>query len=423
MQRVHGQGSTAFTYQGQLHDSGTNANGTYTIICSLYDAVTGGNQIGSTVTSTATLVNGLFTVNLDFGASAFTGAARWLDITVTNSGDSEELSPRVQVLPAPYALYASNAASLASSNWDISVGNYQSYSNVFGIFDGGSLVMGMTSNGIYASGNLQASGLNIGNTSLNSDGNGGLVINDSVSITSNSIELNNASISVASNADVNDAIMVDAIAFNQGGYIWNDVSGGLNLHGSGNFSFDTDTSNDVHFDGGNFYFENNIEISALGVLTFPGPDGGGGSISGDNSGLLMSSGLQINGALSVIGDMGCSGCIQGTFCQNSDRNLKEKFTPVNPRDILDRVAGLPISSWNYKTDGQARHIGPMAQDFHAAFNTGADDKHIATVDEEGVALAAIQGLNEKLKEKDAQINALEKRLSDLEALVKASNNK
>lgn len=39
------------------------------------------------------------------------------------------------------------------------------------------------------------------------------------------------------------------------------------------------------------------------------------------------------------------------------------------------------------------HLGPMAQDFHAAFNVGMDDKHMATVDEEGVALAAIQGLN------------------------------
>jgi len=66
----------------------------------------------------------------------------------------------------------------------------------------------------------------------------------------------------------------------------------------------------------------------------------------------------------------------------------------------------------------------MAQDFHAAFGlNGADDKHIATVDEDGVALAAIQGLNEKLKEKDARIEALEKRLADLEHLVKTFPSK
>ncbi|MGH7954131.1 MAG: hypothetical protein ACREFE_19735, partial [Limisphaerales bacterium] len=97
--RASAQGTTAFTYQGQLHDNDTNANGTYTMIFKLYDSVSGGNQIGSGITSSATLANGLFTVNLDFGAGAFNGSARWLDITVTNGPDIQELSPRVQVLP------------------------------------------------------------------------------------------------------------------------------------------------------------------------------------------------------------------------------------------------------------------------------------------------------------------------------------
>src|ERR1039458_2618480 len=95
------QGTTAFTYQGQLHDGGTNANGAYTMIFKLYDAATSGNPIG-TNTSSPTLANGLFSVNLDFG-SAFNGSARWLDITITNGGTTQTLTPRVQLLPAPYA--------------------------------------------------------------------------------------------------------------------------------------------------------------------------------------------------------------------------------------------------------------------------------------------------------------------------------
>jgi len=75
------QGTTAFTYQGQLRDGGTNANGTYTMIFKLYDSLSGGNQIGSGITNSPTLANGLFSVNLDFGAGAFNGSARWLDIT------------------------------------------------------------------------------------------------------------------------------------------------------------------------------------------------------------------------------------------------------------------------------------------------------------------------------------------------------
>ncbi len=80
------------------------------------------------------------------------------------------------------------------------------------------------------------------------------------------------------------------------------------------------------------------------------------------------------------------------FNPTSDRNLKENFTALNPSEVLESVAAMPISKWNFKDDAATTHMGPMAQDFYAAFNLGTDDKHIATVDADGVALAAIQGL-------------------------------
>jgi len=98
---VHAQGTSAFTYQGQLRDGGTNANGAYTITCKLYYAVSGGSQVGSTIVSSATLANGIFSVSLDFGGAAFDGNARWLDITVQNATTTETLSPRVPVAPTP----------------------------------------------------------------------------------------------------------------------------------------------------------------------------------------------------------------------------------------------------------------------------------------------------------------------------------
>ena len=72
---------------------------------------------------------------------------------------------------------------------------------------------------------------------------------------------------------------------------------------------------------------------------------------------------------------------------------------------------LPISEWSYKTaaDG-TRHIGPMAQDFSAAFGLGNSNTSIATLDVGGVALAAIQAL-------EAENRALEARIEALEALV------
>jgi hypothetical protein len=83
---------------------------------------------------------------------------------------------------------------------------------------------------------------------------------------------------------------------------------------------------------------------------------------------------------------------------NSDRNLKTNFESINPRDILDRVSKLKVQKWNYKADDKSfRHIGPVAQDFSAAFAIGYDNKHISALDENGVALAAIQGLAEEVK--------------------------
>jgi len=102
----------------------------------------------------------------------------------------------------------------------------------------------------------------------------------------------------------------------------------------------------------------------------------------------------------------------------SDRNLKEGFASVNGNDVLGRLAGIAIETWSYKSDDPSiRHIGPMAQDFAAAFGMGADDRHIHAVDASGVALAAIQALYHMLQEKDNQISALWDKLDELQQRV------
>ncbi len=130
-----------------------------------------------------------------------------------------------------------------------------------------------------------------------------------------------------------------------------------------------------------------------------------------------------------VGNAYCDG---NTWSPASDRNLKAGFEPVNPDEILAKVAVLPITRWHYRNDASVPHVGPMAQDFHSAFATGADDRHIADVDEGGVALAAIQGLNQKLEAQAAQLQGsdaeiqnlkqqnkvLEQRLNKLEQMVK-----
>ena len=81
----------------------------------------------------------------------------------------------------------------------------------------------------------------------------------------------------------------------------------------------------------------------------------------------------------------------------SDRNAKRGFTPVDPQDVLKRVAKMPISTWTYKAEPGVRHMGPMAQDFRATFGLGTDERTIVTIDADGVMFAAIQGLNQKLE--------------------------
>jgi hypothetical protein len=115
-------------------------------------------------------------------------------------------------------------------------------------------------------------------------------------------------------------------------------------------------------------------------------------------------------------------CVLGALGNCSDRNVKQDFAPVSPSDILDKVLQLPLSEWSYKFDAATRHIGPMAQDFYSAFNVGQDEKYITTVDEGGVALAAIQGLNQKLEEKDAKIQEQSSELADLKQRLEALEN-
>ncbi|MDA8456875.1 tail fiber domain-containing protein [Acidovorax sp. GBBC 3334] len=97
----------------------------------------------------------------------------------------------------------------------------------------------------------------------------------------------------------------------------------------------------------------------------------------------------------------------GSWSALSDRNKKDNFADVDPVAVLEKVAALPIQTWNYKTQDTAiRHLGPTAQDFRAAFGLGENDTTINTVDADGAALVAIQGLHTLLREQREMIEQL-----------------
>jgi hypothetical protein len=104
----------------------------------------------------------------------------------------------------------------------------------------------------------------------------------------------------------------------------------------------------------------------------------------------------------------------GMWTNGSDRNSKTHFEPLKAKDILDKVLSLPVTKWRYHGEPESvRHIGPMAQDFYAAFKLGESDRHIGTVDADGVALVAIQALHEIVTEKDREIIAQRQQITDL----------
>jgi hypothetical protein len=118
----------------------------------------------------------------------------------------------------------------------------------------------------------------------------------------------------------------------------------------------------------------------------------------------------------------------GSWEMLSDRAAKVAFAEADPQQILSQVAALPLSTWSYASEAApARHLGPTAQDFHAAFGLGSGQTTISAVDADGVALAAIQGLSQLVQEQDqriaeleGQVSSQERRLAELEARLSRS---
>ena len=127
--------TTSFTYQGKLTDGAMAANGTYQFQFRLYDAAGGGNQVGQTLDLPATVTNGIFAVNLDFGAASFDGAARFLEISVKSGGGQSytTLNPRQPVTSTPYAIRALNANQANQSDTANTASSADNAANLGGI--------------------------------------------------------------------------------------------------------------------------------------------------------------------------------------------------------------------------------------------------------------------------------------------------
>jgi hypothetical protein len=109
--------------------------------------------------------------------------------------------------------------------------------------------------------------------------------------------------------------------------------------------------------------------------------------------------------------------VNGSFSNTSSRTEKTAVEPVDPSSVLETVESLDVTTWEYKNTDDSRHMGPMAEDFHESFGLGRSEKRIGTVDADGVALAAIQGLAAELDERDEIIDEQRDRLDAHEAEI------
>lgn len=476
--------TSAFSYQGKLTDGQIPANGTYEMQFKLFDAETDSSQVGQTVTNNSvTVTNGVFTVTLDFGANAFPGDERFLEISVKKPEEQDftTLSPRQPVNSVPYAVRSLNAASVEASTAGNSVinaindastnitinenrlppnlvrvqpsfsqsfmsnddgrdalinltGNYTSDSNKFqSLFranlDGSFLAAGNvddTLNTIPVEGpgtrlmwyprkaafragmveGTQWDETNIGkySTAFGYNSRASADYGFAAGYEANSSQI--GSIALGQNVVASGASSV-ALGFHahtnarQGTFVFSDRS----VTSDGNETFRASVNNSA-----NWRVASGFRIYTSGNLTTGVTIQNGTSVSnwGQSAAVISTS----TGAFLSTG---------GIWQNASSRKLKDNFTAIDPREILRKVVSLPVQMWNYKVEGtKFRHIGPVSQDFYRIFNVGTSDEAIGTVDADGVALAAIQGLNEELKDRDKKIEQLEKEIKEQKALIEGT---
>jgi len=129
------------------------------------------------------------------------------------------------------------------------------------------------------------------------------------------------------------------------------------------------------------------------------------SVSGPELSLLASGDLRIKGNFVSA---------SRTFISASSRAAKQDIVEIDERNILDRVAQMPIYEWSYKSAPASRHIGPMAEEYHEEFGLAGGGKGLAGTDMAGLSLASIKALHAQLRELKEQNIALQERLQNLE---------
>ena len=424
----------SFNYHGSLSAAGKPANGSYDLRLTLYSAAEGGNLVAGPIdVYGVTVKDGSFSVPVDFGASLATAAQTWLAVAV-KSGNAgwEALDGRSAVAPmgsaCPGAWTLDGNAGIPSGSY-LGVADTEEFwikrnaYNVLRARGSGSVELAPWSAaaapGMYAV-SLALSNGAAGNYSIaggynsKANYNGSIVWGDYTSTgTYQDTATDQFIIGAKGGVGINTAT-------NNSGGALNKTVTIAPVDGSSAVNLSLKYASDKSWDLGNF-------IEAFTISKAATSGGGIAMFVSANAQAVGFNGVIPTAAKPfVVGSNSSNGngaylTPGGTWTNASSRFFKQGFSDVDTTQVLARLVAMPLQTWSYLGgESEGRHMGPVAEDFAGAFGLGNDAQHISTVDANGVALAAIQGLNQKLEAENAE---LRQRLDALAAKVEALSNR
>lgn len=478
---------TTITYQGHLQDNDQPFDGQADMTFELFDDFdpddpsVGSSLAGPISVTDINVTDGLFQVELDFGTTY--DQPVWLEITV---GSNTTLSPRQRVTPAPIAVHALGVAEGVSGLWrqngdaiHYSASNQSiSFTPASNTDNGLTTIVGhdvndavgsnggtISGGGRVANGTPRPNRLEYASYAVISGGYGNTVTNFSGTIgggNGNSADYQATIGGGAGNTALGEASTIGGGRDHQakgnhttvsgGNYnrAWDHngaISGGRNnqtgnndgdptaaqyatvgggFNNVANGAYATVPGGQDNQAGGDHSFAAGLNAQANHDGGFVWADSSGGTLSTTdadqfivraNGGILFMSGSGSCALDPNHGDWNCNAV--------SDRHAKTDVESVSTGVMLDRVVELPVYTWRYENSPpDNRRVGPMAQDFHAAFDFASDNTTIRSHDLAAVTLAAIQGLHDQLQKERSRVTRLternrelEKRLSRIEAFL------
>jgi len=437
-------------YQGRLtNDSGDPLDTTVTMVFSIYDAPSLGGLIWQETQASVTVAGGLFNVLLGsvqpLHDSVFRFPDRYLGIKV---GDDPELSPRTRLASVAYSQHTAtvDGASGGTITSDVAIGTFHETSGP-GAFVAGDHNAATGDHATVSGGEYnmaRGSFATVGGGGAAAPGDSNSATGDYSTIAGGYRHLTSGQFSTIGggddqtargdwstisggkdNATTDDFGVVAGGENNLASGAYATIAGGIRGVAAGRHSFvaggaDNTASGDYSFAGGRYA---TVSATHDGAILFADSTGVPfHSAAANEFAVRCTGGARIVTAIDGSGLPSAGVCLtpgSGSWASCSDRNLKENIVAVDGDAILNALADLPVSAWNYKSEPDAvRHIGPMAQDFHQAFGLGSDERYITAIDAEGVALAAVKELHRRMTDelaaKDRELSALESKVEELQ---------